>query len=653
MKIRIKNIRHIAALACVLAMIISLLSGITARADSYDTITFTSSGITQGSTGEGYKISGSTLTIKSAGTYKITGSSSEGNIVVDKGLTGVTLIFDNFNLTSTTTAPLVIKKGSTVNISLTGTSKLSDKEDASTEDTNSDFEGAGIKVKSGSTLNISGEGTLKIDGSTCKNGIKGGTEATVNISSGNYKIVTSNTAIASDGKVNISGGTFELITGNEGIKSAPDEDDTTSEGTVNISGGSFTITTADDAIHGQYGTTITGGSFTIDAGDDAIHSDYTTTIGTDGRTEGPNIIVNNSYEGIEGAVVNLYSGYASIYASDDGINAANGDLTSYDYSINITGGIWYINSDGDGIDSNKNVNITGGQTEVFGSSNGGNAALDYDYSCYLTGGTLLAVGNLGMGQTVSSGLSIVFNNVAIENGTPILIKNSAGETVYSATGVKSANQVIFASADLSSSDTYTLVLSNEESQSTTTDEASQKAQAGGMEGGGGPGERGGRPGDMGGDPGMRGQGGSYSYSGEWKNGWWYNADGSWSYPYQGSWKQNSVGWWFEDESGWYPTSAWMKIDGYWYYFDANGYMEAGCYRDGYWLSSSGAMDEQYKGNWRSDSNGWWFEDISGWYPTSRWLKIDGAWYYFYSDGYMAANTTVDGYKVNASGAWVG
>ena len=82
----------------------------------------------------------------------------------------------------------------------------------------------------------------------------------------------------------------------------------------------------------------------------------------------------------------------------------------FESSINITGGTWYINSDGDGIDSNNNINISGGQTEVFGSTNGGNAALDYDNKAYLTGGTLLAVGNVGMGQTVSSGLSIVFNN---------------------------------------------------------------------------------------------------------------------------------------------------------------------------------------------------------------------------------------------------
>ncbi|MBQ3802861.1 MAG: hypothetical protein II845_04110 [Oscillospiraceae bacterium] len=35
-----------------------------------------------------------------------------------------------------------------------------------------------------------------------------------------------------------------------------------------------------------------------------------------------------------------------------------------------------------------------------------------------------------------------------------------------------------------------------------------------------------------------------------------------------------------------------------------------------------------------------------------WQTIDGVWYYFYADGTMAANTTIDGYTIDGSGAWV-
>ena len=111
----------------------------------------------------------------------------------------------------------------------------------------------------------------------------------------------------------------------------------------------------------------------------------------------------------------------------------------------------------------------------------------------------------------------------------------------------------------------------------------------------------------------------------------------------GSWKSDGKGWWFEYPGGDYPSGQWLQISDSWYYFGNDGYMEAECYRDGCWLGSSGAWVPDYSnGHWCSDSVGWWYED-SGWYPTSQWLQIDGSWYYFKADGYMAANVWVDGF----------
>ena len=76
------------------------------------------------------------------------------------------------------------------------------------------------------------------------------------------------------------------------------------------------------------------------------------------------------------------------------------------------------------------------------------------------------------------------------------------------------------------------------------------------------------------------------------------------------------------------------------------------YRDGCWLGSDGAWDETYGGgNWMQDETGWWYEDDSDWYPVNQWLWIDGSCYYFYDTGYMATNTYVGSYWVNANGAW--
>ena len=140
-----------------------------------------------------------------------------------------------------------------------------------------------------------------------------------------------------------------------------------------------------------------------------------------------------------------------------------------------------------------------------------------------------------------------------------------------------------------------------------------------------------------------------TYSNEWINGKWYGADGKSTYAGTLSWKSNSTGWWVEDTAGWYPQNSWQKIDGKWYYFKPDGYMASSEYYGGYWFNGDGSWDETYYLTWKSNSTGWWVEDKSGWWPSNSWLKIDGYWYYFKADGYMATSQYVDGYWINASG----
>ena len=63
--------------------------------------------------------------------------------------------------------------------------------------------------------------------------------------------------------------------------------------------------------------------------------------------------------------------------------------------------------------------------------------------------------------------------------------------------------------------------------------------------------------------------------------------------------------------------------------------------------------------WQLDTDGYWWQNDDGTYPTNTWQWLDGngdgvaECYYFGPDGYMLANTTTpDGYLVNADGAWV-
>lgn len=54
--------------------------------------------------------------------------------------------------------------------------------------------------------------------------------------------------------------------------------------------------------------------------------------------------------------------------------------------------------------------------------------------------------------------------------------------------------------------------------------------------------------------------------------------------------------------------------------------------------------------WKQDSNDWWNTEGSSW--SVGWKVIDGKWYYFNSNGYMAHDTTVNGYKLGSDGVWI-
>ena len=141
----------------------------------------------------------------------------------------------------------------------------------------------------------------------------------------------------------------------------------------------------------------------------------------------------------------------------------------------------------------------------------------------------------------------------------------------------------------------------------------------------------------------------YAAANEYANGVWFDSFGKADETYSMVWKSNSTGYWIEDKSGWYPVSKWLKIDGVWYYFDENGYMASGEWRDGCWLSSNGAYEYEGTIVWKNNSSGWWIEDTSGWYAANCWQKIDGLWYYFGASGYMTTNSYVDGYWLGSDG----
>ena len=444
-------------------------------------ITFSEDGIVS-TYDEGVTVDGTNLTITATGSYTITGTCSEGSITVAKGLQEVILALQNLTLSNSETAPITIGKNSEVTIINDGTSTITDAEDIANEDSD-DFEGAAIKVKSGATLTLDGTGTLNIDGSDCKNGIKGASLSTIIVDSADLtlNVFASNNGIASDNEVIINNGIVNVTAGNDGIKAEPDEDDTDSAGVITINdgiitidaqgdgiqatgdltiydgtlvittydghtnidyldedssakgiksdaniliyGGDYNIDACEDAIHADGSITITDGTLDIYAGDDAIHSDYVLTLGDDENR--PTVNIYSAVEGLEGASVYIKNGSYDIVTSDDGINAANSDLTDYAYVIDITGGDIHVNAEGDGLDSNGSVYISDGTVVVYGAAQGENSAVDYGDNptdeFVISGGNVLLVGQNQMALTPTSGNYVAFGyNAGMPmNGQPM------------------------------------------------------------------------------------------------------------------------------------------------------------------------------------------------------------------------------------------
>ena len=54
--------------------------------------------------------------------------------------------------------------------------------------------------------------------------------------------------------------------------------------------------------------------------------------------------------------------------------------------------------------------------------------------------------------------------------------------------------------------------------------------------------------------------------------------------------------------------------------------------------------------WQLVCGKWYYLNSSGAMQTG-WVQVSGKWYYLYADGSMAANTVIDGYRLNAQGAY--
>ena len=327
-------------------------------------------------------------------------------------------------------------------------------------------------------------------------------------------------ALYSKDDLTINGSGALEVTGNyrHGIAS---KDDTV------ITGGTITITSVEDAVRGNDAIKIGGGKVTVNARDDAFHSEYLFYI-ADGTVN-----VESCVEGYEAEKIIVHGGETSIVASDDGVNAsAAEDSTSTDdvsqgttpqnsqppampqgdqppamtqedegtpparpegdaggrpqgamappdgqgdrpqdvggsqdgagpgrqggamtmpgaseeCLIQINGGTLVVNADGDGLDSNGYIEINGGTVFVNGASNSDDSGLDYKYGATVNGGNVILMGSAAMAEDFTGGTqTYLMERISGNAGTTVEVMDASGAVIVSYASPK-AFQAVTASA---------------------------------------------------------------------------------------------------------------------------------------------------------------------------------------------------------------
>lgn len=451
------------------------------------------------------RVSDNQITITRTGTYVLSGSLTNGQIVVDASGEKVQIVLKDASINCDTSAAIYVKSADKVFVTLaenTSNTLTNTKDFVAIDDNNID-----AVIFSKSDLSLNGSGTLTIH-AAYGHGIVSKDDLV--ITSGTYDITAARHALSGKDSVRIADGDFTLNAKKDGIHSENTDND--EKGFIYIADGTFSITCDSDGMDAEETLQVDDGTITIAAGDDGLHADGDLVL-NDGT-----ITITKSYEGLEGKTVTITGGSYAVTSSDDGVNAA-GDGTAGDSSdsassdsskeqkmpsgtppkrpqnssdstempqppqngapngngnpgpggmedttdynlIQISGGMLTVNAGGDGLDSNGDLTVTGGEIYIDGPVQGGNGALDCSGTATISGGTVIAVGSSGMAENFSSsstqGSMLVTVSASMISGE-ITLQDSNGNSLLSYTPAKSYNSVVISCPKLTSGETYMLL----------------------------------------------------------------------------------------------------------------------------------------------------------------------------------------------------
>lgn len=356
-------------------------------------------------TGEGTTVDGNKVTITKGGTYSISGTISDGQIVVNAGDTDkVYIILNGVNITCSNSSPIYVINADKTVISLAdGTENtLTDTANYVFEDESTDEPNAALFSKD--DLVITGTGSLIVngnynDGITSKDdlkiesgnitvnsvddGIRG--KDSVEILGGNITINAEGDGIRSNniedatkGYIYIEGGTVNIIAGTDGIQAATEV--RIKDGTINIESGGGSAnssTTTDGAMNGAWGNWGMKGGF---QGQAITDSQTTTTETTEEESTSAKGIKATSNIVIDGGTIDIDSSDDSIHSNDiltingGNLNISSGDDGIHsDTTLDINGGTINIIKSYEGIESTT-INLNGGNISLVANDDGINAS---------------------------------------------------------------------------------------------------------------------------------------------------------------------------------------------------------------------------------------------------------------------------------------
>jgi len=308
--------------------------------------------------GLGATVDGSKIAITSAGTYSMSGTLDDGQIVVKTEDTEtVKLILNGVDITCSKSAPIYVFNAEKTVIALAdGTENyVTDGDSYIFADSTSDEPNAAVFSKD--DLTICGNGSLTVN-ANYNNGIQ--SKDDLEITGGNITVNAVNDGIKGRDSIAVKDTNITVNAGADGMQSNNDED--SEKGYISIESGTINITAGEDGIQAETSLIISGGNITISSGGGSVNGSKAD---SSGNNQGDWGMGNNSdissssgsAKGLKAAVdITIEGGTINIDSSDDSIHSND--------SLTIKGGNIILASGDDGIHSDSTLEISGGDISI-------------------------------------------------------------------------------------------------------------------------------------------------------------------------------------------------------------------------------------------------------------------------------------------------